>query len=306
MDIKQLLYFVETAKSGSFTQAAKVLFITPQALSKSIGLLEKEYDVQLFIRQNNQLILSDIGQQVLPDAIAFLESYNTFVQGLKKLSRMESGHFHVAVAQNVLTLLDINLFNNFSLLYPEIKPDYIELPDKIVDEYIESDRVDACFNINRLPKQDEYESILLLKTELCAFESENNHSLKNKSFVRINELGNKKIVMQGEWYKVFDLLEDATRAEQVSLNYELKTADTALTLDKMTLPGYISLAPYAFHGILTNNHVNRAVPFKPSLPWNVYLSYKKDKTQSKPVQLFINYIKENYSMKTRLAPSIRN
>lgn len=303
MDIKQLYYFVEAAKYGSFTQASKILFITPQALSKSIRLLEEEYGMQLFIRQNNKIILSDVGQLALPAAKELLASYHNLDQHFKKLSQTVNGSLRVAVAPNILTLLDINLFNKFSSLYPQLKLEYFELPDKIVDEYIENDQVDVCFNVNRLPNQESYNSILLLETELCVFESEKNRSFGTNNYVRLKELVNKKIVIQAGWFKVFNTLEDAARSEEIVLNYELKTSDSALILNMITMSGYISIAPYAYHGITTNELADKAVPFNPSLPWNVYLSYKKNKLLPKPAWLFINFIKENYRVKNRLAPT---
>ena len=47
MNISQLEYFVTTVQYGSFTMAAKELFVTPQAVSKSVGDLERELHVQL-------------------------------------------------------------------------------------------------------------------------------------------------------------------------------------------------------------------------------------------------------------------
>lgn len=295
MDIKRVFYFVETARYGSFTQAAEKLFVTPQALSKAISLLEREYDVELFIRRNNQIILSETGQQILPVAKELLECYSGFEKYLQRLSQLEHGYFHVAVAQNVLTLLDVNLFANFTQEYPEVNPEYLELPDKIVEEYIENDRVDLCFNINLLPNQEKYNSILLLRTELCVFESEKNWSFGDKKYVTLEDLQNKKIVMQGEGYKVFENLKEAAKAQEIALNYELKTADTALVVDKLTLPGNISVAPYALYNVLEHNSHYKAVPLRPTLPWNIYLSYKKGKPLSKSLRQFVNFVIDKYS-----------
>ncbi|MEL1135515.1 LysR family transcriptional regulator [Desulfitobacterium sp. THU1] len=301
MDIRQIHYFVETAKYGSFSRAAKGLFVSHQALSKSISLLEKEYQCQLFIRMNNRLVLSDAGQQALPRAKKLLESYRELDHSFKKLAEAEKGVFRVAVAHNVLTLLKIDMFNEYSLKYPQLKPDFIELPDKIVDIYIEADQVDVCFNINTLPNQEDYESILLLESELCVFDTKEEQHSKGGNFAQLEELKNKKIVMQGDWYKAFDILMKDAQAEQIGLNDVLKTADTALTVEMMSLPGYVSVAPYAFFGI-RKNCCERAVPFRPSLPWNVYLSYKKYKVLPKPVEKFIDNLKRSYPVQNRLAP----
>ena len=50
MNPKQLHCFITAAQEGSFSKAAKKLYLSQQALSKTIDKLEEELDVPLFIR----------------------------------------------------------------------------------------------------------------------------------------------------------------------------------------------------------------------------------------------------------------
>ncbi|MBQ6454671.1 MAG: LysR family transcriptional regulator, partial [Eggerthellaceae bacterium] len=50
MNDTHLTSFVAVADSGSISKAAKRLYITPQALSQQIDLLEREYNAKLFTR----------------------------------------------------------------------------------------------------------------------------------------------------------------------------------------------------------------------------------------------------------------
>ncbi|WP_018305342.1 LysR family transcriptional regulator [Desulfitobacterium hafniense] len=294
MEIKQLYYFVEVVKHGSFVKAAETLFITPQALSKSISHIEKEYNCRLFIRKNNNLLLSDTGRQLLEDAKVLLDYYCMIDQRIKQLAEIENASFQVAVPQCALNMIDDKLFKKFKQLYPQLNPDYLEMPDKMVDEYMEADRVEACFNINDLPNQHEYESLLVCPTELCVMTFGSNKSLNNKKFVTLKDLTNQRIALKGELYKSFDILEKASEAENITLNYELKSSDDALLLDSLTSSGCVGIGICAYHE--ASKHIEHsAVPFKPSLPWNIYFSYKKHKLLSKPMQLFIKFVKENYA-----------
>lgn len=47
MNLSQLEYFVATVQYGSFAQAGKALFVTPQAVSRAVNDLEKELEVKL-------------------------------------------------------------------------------------------------------------------------------------------------------------------------------------------------------------------------------------------------------------------
>ena len=49
MNLKQLEAFVQVSESGSFSKAAKELFLTQPTISAHISSLEKELNVRLFI-----------------------------------------------------------------------------------------------------------------------------------------------------------------------------------------------------------------------------------------------------------------
>lgn len=61
-DIRDLIPFVQTVKSGSFTAAAKQLGISTTAVSKSIARLERRLDTRLFNRTTRRLHLTAEGQ----------------------------------------------------------------------------------------------------------------------------------------------------------------------------------------------------------------------------------------------------
>ena len=64
MNLKQLEAFVQVSESGSFSQAAKELFLTQPTISAHISSLEKELNVRLFIRNTKEVSLSDDGKDL--------------------------------------------------------------------------------------------------------------------------------------------------------------------------------------------------------------------------------------------------
>lgn len=61
MNLKQLEAFVQIADSGSFSKAAKELYLTQPTISAHISALEKELNTRLFVRNTKDVRLSDSG-----------------------------------------------------------------------------------------------------------------------------------------------------------------------------------------------------------------------------------------------------
>ena len=54
MELRQMQYLIAIYEHGGVSAAAEKLFLTPQALSKSIRKLEEELDAPLFYRGEEQ------------------------------------------------------------------------------------------------------------------------------------------------------------------------------------------------------------------------------------------------------------
>lgn len=62
MNLTKLHYFIEVARCGSFSEAARQLYTSQSNLSKQIGLLENELNIKLFRRTNKSVIPTKAGQ----------------------------------------------------------------------------------------------------------------------------------------------------------------------------------------------------------------------------------------------------
>jgi len=65
MRLEQLKCLADIAQTGSISSTAQRLFITQQAVSKSIKQLEKELGVEILLRSNAGVSITEIGQEVV-------------------------------------------------------------------------------------------------------------------------------------------------------------------------------------------------------------------------------------------------
>ncbi|MGT2750855.1 LysR family transcriptional regulator [Streptococcus orisasini] len=107
MNFQQCRYVEAIAKTGSFSEAAKRLYVTQPNLSSSIKELEEELGVQLFIRSNTGARLTDDGYDFLKYAKRILGEMDLLKQRYQnnyKNSFTLSSHHYDFLA---IPLLDI-------------------------------------------------------------------------------------------------------------------------------------------------------------------------------------------------------
>ena len=68
MELLQLRYFFESARSGSFTKTAEKYMVPTSSVSASIRRLEQELGLKLFSRTNNRITLNENGYRLLAAA----------------------------------------------------------------------------------------------------------------------------------------------------------------------------------------------------------------------------------------------
>lgn len=72
MELRQLTYFLEVAKTGKVSVAADNLYVTQPTVTTSIKNLEQELNAKLFDRNHDGLILTEAGKVFHPHAVKIL------------------------------------------------------------------------------------------------------------------------------------------------------------------------------------------------------------------------------------------
>ena len=80
MTIQQCKYVLEIVKTGSFTEAAKQLFVAQSTLSVSIKALEKELDIKIFERSANGIFLTEDGAEFVRYATKICNSNDIIME----------------------------------------------------------------------------------------------------------------------------------------------------------------------------------------------------------------------------------
>lgn len=83
MIVVQLQYFIKVFDCQNYSDAATILSVSPQAVSKGIRALESELGLKLFEKRGSILHLTNYGEEILPiasDALASIEGIQAYAQ----------------------------------------------------------------------------------------------------------------------------------------------------------------------------------------------------------------------------------
>ena len=97
MEIMQIRYFLEAAKTKHMTNSAKNLHITQPALTQAIRRLEKDLGVPLFTARGRNVILTEYGKYLQRKLEPLMEQLDAIPEQLKMMIALEGETIHMNV-----------------------------------------------------------------------------------------------------------------------------------------------------------------------------------------------------------------
>ena len=120
-NLSQYKIFYEVAKAGNISKAAKELYISQPAISKSISKLEDSLDVALFTRNSRGVQLTEEGRLLFHHTKAAFEELGRGEQELKRVKDFHIGHLKIGVSNTLCKYILLPYLKKFIEKYPHIK-----------------------------------------------------------------------------------------------------------------------------------------------------------------------------------------
>lgn len=145
MEFRKIEYFLKAVQTMNFTEAARQLYISPQALTQQIVQLEEELGYKLFHRNTRKISLTEFGvfcyQQFSPVKV----QYDKAVEQVKKKALENEKIIRVGFF-NALPKKDIvnPWINMLQETLPEYEFEVISADGSTILKYLDSDKIDIC------------------------------------------------------------------------------------------------------------------------------------------------------------------
>lgn len=198
MKLLQLKYFVGVCNHGSLSLASKFLYVTQPTLSTAITTLEKEYNVTLFERKNNMMIITEEGEFFYEKAKRILEIIDIFEADLRDFVKNKTT-IRIGVPPMIGSFLFPKIYNQYILEHIGAKFEIWEDGSLSIRQKIMNKTLDLGFSILNDSEHEQYEREVILETELLFCVSKDNH-LANKASLSIEDIKDEPIVFMREGF----------------------------------------------------------------------------------------------------------
>ena len=243
LDSRQLQAFVMLSRTGSFTQAANGLFLTPSAVSHTLKELEKRVGCRLLDRRRKKVVLTQAGEQLLQHADKILQEMSEACAALEHLGKWGKDRLRIGTSAAFCQYILPPVLEEFYRTSPNSRVT-VELADTLETvELVRANKIDLAITLE--PKNErEIEFHPLFTDELIFVVSPLHPWAKARQPVQAQIAKQPYILYKRNSY-TFRLIEDFFGQEEIVLNtvIELGNMEAIKELVKRRI-GVSILAPW--------------------------------------------------------------
>lgn len=287
MELRVLKYFLAIVREQNITKAAEALHITQPTLSRQIKALEDELGVQLFIRGNKNISLTENGILFRKRAEEIIDLANKTMNDLAYAKDDISGDIYIGSGETNALRTIISIIKELNSNYPNIhfhinsgdKQDILEKLDKgLIDFGIFLDPIDKTkYNYLEIPSIDSLGILARKDSTFAQKESVINNDLIDKPLIISRQTLEDNEIMR--WFNTSPDKLNIVATYNLAFNASLMVDEGlgyALTLDKI---------------INTSENSNLCfIPLKPEWKVEMYVMWKKYQIFSKAAEKFLEYL----------------
>ena len=144
MTLQQLTYFLATAEHGSFSRAARALYLAQPSLSEQVRSLEAELGVELFARVGRGVVLTEAGLAFRPEAERVLAALADAREAVTEVRELRGGTLSIGMFGTASGFLLARLVADFRSRHPGVRLRLVGQNSSAVAEDVRRGRLEAA------------------------------------------------------------------------------------------------------------------------------------------------------------------
>ncbi len=292
MELKQLRQFYEVCKRGSFSAAGESLYMTQQAIGKSMKQLEEELAVLLFFRTQTGVSLTPQGKYLRSRCEHIFEYVDETEQYIQELGASCPIRTKISVSD-------------------DLTKDWIRYDKKIADSVFDTAFIEAVVQsekdgeralengtvgavISTCPyRQEEFLTYPLLGISFMIFYREDLHEFHKKE-ATLKDFRNKRLVALKSWKRSIQGLERGFKEQNVRLDSLVLVDSIEEGLLLAETDGYLFLVPDRAFPNLQTGSLNRISVKRHSFFANLFYTFRKNDACQKEILHAYDFLRNSF------------
>ena len=291
LNLNQLRVFYEAARTGSFTSAARKLFITQPAVTAQIRTFEDQCDLKLFKKKGRSLYLSEEGSALYEYAKRIFEYEREVEDAIEEMRKLKRGILRLGTSKAYARYFMPFLISSYHEAFPHIKVhldegssmDILRSLLELKNEVAVIARVKEDPNVTFLPfKRDQL--ILILSP---------GHSLARKKSVSVEDLVHEPMIMKEMGSGTRRQVNELFSRKGLSPNVLMETSNTEFIKQLVQRGEGISfLVEESVAADIKEKKLTTVSLANEELFLDVSIAYLKDQHLSHPARAFVEMLKK--------------
>lgn len=229
MELRHLKYFVTVAKTLSFSEASRHLFITQGTLSQQIQQLEAEIGTQLFDRTRHSVTLTEAGEELLPLAIRTIEDSEACSNRMRELKCALVGTLRIGVTYPFGDLL-AETVRKFIRKHPGVRLNIVSRTAAELMEMLSGKELDLVLAYQPSVAREGIESEFLFKSTLSAV-MRKDHPLASRKYLTMKDLEQYRTIIPSQSLQSRRVFDRYLGLDTGRLNVTVEINDPNLIMD---------------------------------------------------------------------------
>jgi len=287
MDLHHLRIFYEVAEEGSFTKAAKKLYINQSAVSIQVKKFEEHLNLKLFDRETKKIKLTYAGEVLYKKAKVIFQEVENAKEEIEKVVSGEKAKIIIGATHMIGEPLLPEIISGFSKKYSEIEYEiYIQERD-ILLERLKNGEIDLLLMGEYFIKDKNYDIIPIQEYPFVA--------VYNKKIKNINEIEKIPLIARNDSLLLFKNLSYLEKKYNLNFSKQIIVNGSIEIIKNLVIEGvgFTILPYYCVYKEIKNKEMRIIFDYKDKKNSNGYQIVKiSNKYQKKEINKFIEFVQK--------------
>jgi DNA-binding transcriptional LysR family regulator len=291
MDLRLLKTFAEVAANGSYARTAAIAGLAQSALSRQVAALERMIDGRLFHRTGRGVVLTELGERMLPRARALIAEAAAFEDAARNERAQPQGEVTLGVVPVASRGLIAAIAGQLRTTHPRIRLRALEAYSGQVEEWLAAGRVEiALYNRYRRGRVANAEALARSEMHLIA---RGDHPLARRRELAVRGLAEVALAMPVRPNSLTSALTGLAAAQQFELNIAFEAGSTPLIKEVILASDLATISPrHVFAREIASGELSATLLVRPAIFQTTWMSLSSHRPATDAARLVARAISE--------------